>query len=314
MSIDAAAAMPGTLYARVVAPSVGAIAPALLAGYRSPFGGRTYVPGSSWTPEQARAAATRDSRGHQPGSEPVLFAGFVISNSEVGDGARSITPRIVAEICGNGLQIAADVTRAIHLGSRQEQGIVRYSADTRDKELALITARARDAVARFFPPASACCPGLPAGPGRYRTGGRIRRCARSGPSRRRTARQHQRGHVARIRDQMTDPFPAPVAPATRTWEPSSRSSHGDHPHTGRSPARPDPLGRGWAGPGPGRRPASRRISSSTISPGAAGRTRHRWTLNPCARPSARSAKSAGDWPDTSLTVTRSTGPHGRNGR
>jgi len=138
------------LYARVVAPGVGAIAPALLAGYRSPFGGRMYVPGSSWSPEQARAAAARDSRGHQPGTEPVLFAGFVISNSEVGDGAWSITPRVVAEICGNGLQIAADVTRAIHLGSRQDEGIVRYSADTMDKELVLITARARDAVATFL--------------------------------------------------------------------------------------------------------------------------------------------------------------------
>jgi hypothetical protein len=80
----------------------------------------------------------------------VLFAGFVISNSEVGDGAWSITPRIVAEICGNGLQIVADVTRAIHLGTRQTEGIVRYSADTMDKELALITARARDAVATFL--------------------------------------------------------------------------------------------------------------------------------------------------------------------
>ena len=138
------------LYARVVAPGIRALAPALLAGYRSPFGGRMYVPGSSWSPEQARAAAARDSRGHQPGTEPVLFAGFVISNSEVGDGAWSITPRVVAEICGNGLQIAADVTRAIHLGSRQDEGIVRYSADTMDKELVLITARARDAVATFL--------------------------------------------------------------------------------------------------------------------------------------------------------------------
>ena len=138
------------LYARVVAPSIRALAPALLAGYRSPFGGRVYVPGGSWTPEQARAAAAREGRGYEPGTEPVLFAGFVISNSEVGDGAWSITPRIVAEICGNGLQIAADVTRAIHLGTRQTEGIVRYSADTMDKELALITARARDAVATFL--------------------------------------------------------------------------------------------------------------------------------------------------------------------
>ena len=138
------------LYARVVAPGIRALAPALLAGYRSPFGGRAYVPGGGWTPEQARAAAAREGRGYAPGTEPVLFAGFVISNSEVGDGAWSITPRIVAEICGNGLQITADVTRAIHLGTRQTEGVVRYSADTMDKELALITARARDAAATLL--------------------------------------------------------------------------------------------------------------------------------------------------------------------
>ena len=42
------------LYARVVAPQIRAWAPALLAGYRSPFGGETYIPGRNWTPEQAR--------------------------------------------------------------------------------------------------------------------------------------------------------------------------------------------------------------------------------------------------------------------
>jgi len=140
------------LYARVVAPQIRAYAPALLAGYRSPFGGEVYIPGRNWTPEQARQAAAREGRGYQPGTEPVLFAGFVIANSEVGDGAWSITPRIVAEICGNGLQIIADVARAVHLGSRQDEGVVRYTADTQDKELALITARARDAVATFLSP------------------------------------------------------------------------------------------------------------------------------------------------------------------
>jgi hypothetical protein len=140
------------LYARVVAPQIRAYAPGLLAGYRSPFGGEVYIPGRTWTPEQARQAATRDGRAYEPGAEPVLFAGFVISNSEVGDGAWSITPRIVAEICGNGMQITADVARAVHLGSRQEEGVIRYSADTQEKELALITARARDAVATFLSP------------------------------------------------------------------------------------------------------------------------------------------------------------------
>jgi hypothetical protein len=140
------------LYARVVAPQIRAYAPALLAGYRSPFGGEVYIPGRAWTPEQARAAAAREGRGYQPGAEPVLFAGFVITNSEVGDGAWAITPRIVAEICGNGLQIIADVARAVHLGAKHEEGVVRYTADTLEKELALITARARDAVATFLSP------------------------------------------------------------------------------------------------------------------------------------------------------------------
>jgi hypothetical protein len=140
------------LYARVVAPQIRTYAPALLAGYRSPFGGEVYLPGRNWTPEQARAAAARDGHGYEPGTEPVLFAGFVIANSEVGDGAWSITPRIVAEICGNGLQITADVARAVHLGSRHEEGVVRYTADTLEKELALITARARDAVSTFLSP------------------------------------------------------------------------------------------------------------------------------------------------------------------
>ena len=140
------------LYARVVAPQIRAYAPALLAGYRSPFGGEIYIPGRNWTPEQARQAAAREGRGYQPGAGPVLFTGFVISNSEVGEGASSITPRIVAEICGDGLQITADAARAVHLGSRHDEGVVRYTADTQEKELALITARARDAVATFLSP------------------------------------------------------------------------------------------------------------------------------------------------------------------
>jgi hypothetical protein len=138
------------LYARVVAPQVRAWAPQLLAGYRSPFGGAAYTPGRARSPEQARHAAGEHRGFYPPGTEPILFAGFVVSNSEVGQGAWSITPRIVALACGNGLQVTADIARAVHLGARHEEGVVRFSADTADKELALITARARDAVATFL--------------------------------------------------------------------------------------------------------------------------------------------------------------------
>ena len=55
------------LYARVVAPQIRAWAPVLLAGYRSPFGGETYIPGRNWTPERARAAAAREGHGLRAG-------------------------------------------------------------------------------------------------------------------------------------------------------------------------------------------------------------------------------------------------------
>ena len=51
--------------------------------------------------------------------------------------------------------------------------------------------------------------------------------------------------------------------------------------------------------------ASRRTNSSTTRPDRAVRTRHNMAPNPCARFSAHLARSAGDWPDTSRTATRS---------
>ena len=56
------------MYVRVVCEQVRVLAPALLAGYRSPFTG----------------AAGADN--------PVVFAGFVITNSETGCGAFSLVP------------------------------------------------------------------------------------------------------------------------------------------------------------------------------------------------------------------------------
>jgi hypothetical protein len=52
--------------------------------------------------------------------------------------------------------------------------------------------------------------------------------------------------------------------------------------------------------------ASRRTNSSTTAPDLAERTRHSIARNPCARLSARLAKSATHWPETSRTATRST--------
>ena len=116
------------MYVRVVCEQVAALAPALLADYRSPFTG----------------ASGADN--------PVVFAGFVISNSETGCGAFTLTPRLVVQVCRNGMTITKDAIRAVHLGERLDEGVVTWSGNTLDKTLALITARTTDAVATFLDP------------------------------------------------------------------------------------------------------------------------------------------------------------------
>jgi hypothetical protein len=115
------------MYVRVRCEAVGVLAPALLSGYRSPFTG-------------ARGA-----------DNPVVFAGFAVANSETGCGACTITPRLVAQVCSNGMTVTRDAVRAVHLGERMDEG-VRWSGDTVNRQLALVTAKARDAVAAFLSP------------------------------------------------------------------------------------------------------------------------------------------------------------------
>lgn len=114
------------MYVRVTHPGVAVYAPQLLDGYRSPFSGRTGT------------------------DNPVVFAGFVIANSETGNGAFSITPRIVVEVCNNGMTMTRDAMREVHIGGRLDTGVIRWSADTQRKSLDLVTARTADAVATFL--------------------------------------------------------------------------------------------------------------------------------------------------------------------
>lgn len=109
---------------RIKAPQVQALAPVLLEGYRSPYNDR----GSD---------------------QPVVFAGFEFSNSEVGDGAWSIVPRLIVQICTNGMRRTVDAVRAVHLGGKREAGIIVPSHETELAELAVMTHKATDAVAAF---------------------------------------------------------------------------------------------------------------------------------------------------------------------
>jgi hypothetical protein len=114
------------MYVKVEAPQVQAYASTLLNGYRSPFTGQT-------------------------GEEnPIVFAGFVIQNSETGSGAFSITPSMTIQVCQNGMTVTKDAVRAVHLGGKLDEGVIRWSEDTQAKTLELITLKATDAVSTFL--------------------------------------------------------------------------------------------------------------------------------------------------------------------
>jgi len=114
------------MYVKLAAPDVQVLAPDLLGDYRSPFDGTS-------------------------GSDvPVVFAGFVLQNSEVGAGAWSLVPRITFRVCDNGMTITKDAFRHVHLGAKLDEGVVRWSDETQQRNLELVTSMSRDAVATFL--------------------------------------------------------------------------------------------------------------------------------------------------------------------
>lgn len=131
------------MYVTIEAPQVKALAPELLAGYRSPWGGGM---------DRLREVAAREGKAYEPGQEPILHAGVKISNSENGNGRFVIAPHLVIEICGNGLTINTDALKATHLGGRMDEGEIQWSHQTQRKMLELVASKAKDAVERFLSP------------------------------------------------------------------------------------------------------------------------------------------------------------------
>lgn len=126
VNIDGGDLTERRMVVRVTCPEVSAMAPVLLDGYRSPFTG----------------ASGSDN--------PTVWAGFQISNSEVGGGAFTITPRLVVQVCNNGMTMTKDAVSKVHLGGRLDAGVVRYAEDTQVAALSLVKKQTRDAVATFL--------------------------------------------------------------------------------------------------------------------------------------------------------------------
>jgi len=111
---------------KITAPEISAVAPKILRGYRSPFTG-------------------------QSGDEiPVVEAGLVLSNGETGGTAFTVLPRFRFRVCDNGMCITKDAVREIHLGSKLDEGVIRWSDSTHRQNLDLIRAKTADAVRTFL--------------------------------------------------------------------------------------------------------------------------------------------------------------------
>jgi hypothetical protein len=114
------------MYVKVRSTEIAEHAPALLRDYRSPFTG---------------------ARGSD---NPLVWAGFVLSNSEIGAGALSIAPQLTVQICNNGMTLTKHVLKEVHLGGKLPAGQIRWGADTHQAALDLVLKQARDAVATFL--------------------------------------------------------------------------------------------------------------------------------------------------------------------
>lgn len=154
VSVTGADVSARRMFVRFASPVIAVAAGGLLANYRNPFsrGGEVRVNGNGWDLDRARRAAALEGLGYPPGQEPVVWAGFEVGNSEVGSGSSYVAPRAVVEICGNGLRLDVDMFKARHLGAKRDRDNVRWSLDTQQKRLAVITAETRDSVRQFLDP------------------------------------------------------------------------------------------------------------------------------------------------------------------
>ena len=159
VELDRADLTERKLYVTMHSPDVAAMAPALLDGYRGPwhqkglaeqrvprFGGDVPDVGG-WL-----AVAEREGQGYAPGTEPVIFGGFELSNSDVGAGAFTLSPKLMVNICKNGLTLDIGRMRKVHLGARLEEGQIDWSSRTEEAGLELIKRQTVDAVRKFLDP------------------------------------------------------------------------------------------------------------------------------------------------------------------
>lgn len=122
------------MYMVVRAPEIHGFGWDLLQGYKSPYANG-----------QGTAHGGLDAE-----NLPIIEAGFIVQNSETGNAALKITPRLVVRACANGLQQTVDSMRQVHLGAKLAEGQIEWSNDTRRHANELARSQAADAVKSFL--------------------------------------------------------------------------------------------------------------------------------------------------------------------
>jgi hypothetical protein len=110
-------------FMRFICPDIELNAPELLKNYRVPNGSE---------------------------SNNGVISGFVISNSETGNGKFSISPRAVVLACRNGMIFKNDAFEKTHLGAKMEEySTIDWSEETREKNYELVISQVRDAIKTY---------------------------------------------------------------------------------------------------------------------------------------------------------------------
>jgi len=118
-------------YMRFTCPDIEVDAPDLLKNYR--------VPNSN--------SIFGDSGGSVGNG---IISGFVISNSETGNGKFSISPRALVLACKNGMIFKDDAFMKTHLGAKMDEySSIDWSEDTRQKNYELVCSQVKDAIKHY---------------------------------------------------------------------------------------------------------------------------------------------------------------------
>lgn len=78
-----------------------------------------------------------------------IVSGFVLKNSETGQGALQVAPRAKILVCGNGMVQEKDAYRRTHLGAKLDEGRIDWSNQTKEANHSLIKSQIKDYVKHF---------------------------------------------------------------------------------------------------------------------------------------------------------------------